>query len=170
MCLRYSIGSTSLRDLEALQTAYNHAQKTTLNITWNSSMNEFRGQGSTAARLLHWIARLTAIAAIVPLMQIVIGESGSGPVGPREWIYLALFPFGFSAGYLLGWRWPLVGGCISLVCMAASQLVIGRILGIGPYIIWGVLCVPGMLYIIAGCRLREQSRSVLVAAAGPIAS
>jgi hypothetical protein len=149
-----------------LQTAYNHAQETTLNITWNSSMNEFRGRGSTAARFLHWIARLTAIAAIVPLMQIVIGESGSGPAGPREWIYLALFPFGFSAGYLLGWRWPLLGGCISLACMAASLVVIGRTFGIGPYIIWGVLCIPGILYVIAGWKLRAPAEKVPAIAGG----
>jgi hypothetical protein len=120
--------------------------------------------------ILLWIARLTAIAAIVPLMLIVFGETGSGPAGPREWAYLALFPFGFSAGYLLGWRWPLVGGCISLACMAASLVVIGRTFGIGPYIIWGVLCVPGILYIIAGWQLRARARTVRVAAASPATS
>ena len=51
--------------------------------------------------------------AVVPVMLIAFGEPGSGPAGPREWVYLALFPFGFSAGYLLGWRWPLLGGCES---------------------------------------------------------
>jgi hypothetical protein len=124
---------------------------------------------NTGSYILLWIARLTAVAAIVPLMMIVFGESGSGPAGPREWIYLALFPFGFSAGYLLGWRWPLLGGCISLVCMAASLVVIGRPFAIEPYIIWSVLCVPGILYIIAGWKLRDRARLVPAAAAGPLA-
>ena len=127
-------------------------------------------RGDATARVVHWIARLTAIAAIVPLMLIVFGEPGSGPAGPREWAYLALFPFGFSAGYLLGWRWPLVGGGISLACMLASLVVIGRTFGIGPYIIWGVLCVPGILYIIAGWKMRAGARIALVASARPPAS
>src|SRR5262247_4480494 len=95
-----------------------------------------------STRLLLWIARLGATVAIVPLMLIVFGESGSGPAGAREWVYLALFPFGFSAGYLLGWRWPLLGGCVSLACMALSQVVIGRVLGWEPYLVWGMLSVP----------------------------
>jgi hypothetical protein len=123
-------------------------------------------RGNAAARVVLWIARLTGIAAIVPLMLIVFGESGSGPAGPREWLYLALFPFGFSAGYLLGWRWPLAGGIISLACMAASLVVIGRILGPGPYLIWGLLSVPGFLYVAAGWMLRGSTGKVPVLAQG----
>jgi hypothetical protein len=121
---------------------------------------------NTAARVLLWIARLAAIAAIVPLMLIAFGETGSGPAGPREWVYLALFPFGVSAGYLLGWRWPLVGGCISLACMAASLVVIGRTFALGPYLIWGVLSLPGILYIIAGWKLRGATGKEPVVAGG----
>jgi hypothetical protein len=88
-------------------------------------------------------------------MLIVFGESGSGPAGAREWVYLTLFPFGFSAGYLLGWRWPLLGGCVSLACLAISLIVIGRVLALQPYLIWGVLSIPGILYVITGLRLRK---------------
>ena len=77
-------------------------------------------------RVVLWVARLAAIAALVPVLLILFGEPGSGPAGVREWVYLALFPIGFSIGYLLGWRWPLFGGCFSLACMVLSLLVIGR--------------------------------------------
>jgi hypothetical protein len=111
---------------------------------------------SIASRqLLLWIARLTATLAIVPLMLIVFGESGTWPARAREWVFLALFPFGFSAGYLLGWRWPLLGGCVSLACLAISLVVIGRVLDLRPYLIWGVLSIPGILYVILGWRLRK---------------
>ena len=112
---------------------------------------------STAAHVLLWVARLTGVAAIVPLMLIVFGEPGSGPSGAREWIYLVLFPFGFSAGYLLGWRWPLLGGFLSLACMAASLLVIQRVFDWKAYLIWAVLCVPAILYIVSGWRLRRDN-------------
>jgi hypothetical protein len=112
----------------------------------------------TGWRILLWIARLGAIAALVPVLLILFGEPGSGPAGVREWAYLALFPIGFSIGYLLGWRWPLVGGCISLACMAASLVVIGRTFGLSAYLIWGILSVPGILYVIAGWKLRTSNR------------
>lgn len=120
-------------------------------------MSTSGARGNTATRLLLWIARLTGTAAIIPLMLIAFGEPGSGPSGVREWVYLVLFPFGFSAGYLLGWRWPLLGGCLSLACMALSLVVIGRVFDLGPYLIWGVLSVPGVLYVIAGLRLRSAA-------------
>jgi hypothetical protein len=104
-------------------------------------------------KIVLWIARLGAIAAIVPLLLILVGEPGTGPTGVRGWVYLALFPVGFSAGYLLAWRWPLAGGCLSLACMAASLLVIGRMLPAGPYVIWAVLSVPGILFVLAGWKL-----------------
>ncbi len=37
--------------------------------------------------------------------------------------------------------------------MAASLVVIQRTFEWKPYVIWGVLCVPGVLYVIAGWRL-----------------
>ena len=111
--------------------------------------------GITASRVLLWIARLAGTAAVAPLMLIAFGEPGSGPTGTREWVYLALFPFGFSAGYLLGWRWPLHGGCISVACMAVSLVVIGRVFEMGSYLLWGILSVPGVLYVMAGLKSRS---------------
>ncbi len=105
-----------------------------------------------------WVARLGATAVIVPLMLIVFGEPGSGPAGAEEWVYLALFPFGFSAGYLIGWRWPLLGGCVSLACMALSLVVLGRLFVWTTYAIWMVLSMPGVLYVIAGLKLRGAAR------------
>ena len=109
----------------------------------------------TASRAALWVARLAGTAAIVPLMLIVFGEPGAGPSGPREWLYLALFPFGFSLGYLLGWRWPLLGGGLSLACMAASLVVAGRVFPPSAYLVWGVLSLPGVLYVLAGWNLRD---------------
>jgi hypothetical protein len=127
-------------------------------------MIESRGRGMTAWRVLLWVARLTGTAAVVLLMLVVFRESGSGPAGARAWAYLALFPFGFSAGYLLGWRWPLVAGCVSLACMGASQVVLGRVFPLGPYLIWGALSLPGVAYVITGWKLRTSTEGVPAAA------
>ena len=105
-----------------------------------------------ATRLLWWIARITSIPVILLLVLMVTGEEAAKPAG-AEWIYLALFPFGFSLGYLAGWRWPLWGGIISLACMAISQIVTGRVFDSTAYLIWAVFCVPGVLFILAGLKM-----------------
>ena len=102
-----------------------------------------------------WIARIGGLLAIVPLMMILFGEPGRGPSGPREWTYLALFPVGFAAGYLLGWRWPVFGGGFSLACMAVSLVIVGRVFDAGAYAIWAVLCIPGILYVVGGLIRRR---------------
>ena len=121
-------------------------------------MNVSFADSGKGVSVLWWIARIGAIAAIVPLMLIVFGESGTGPADIREWVYLVLFPFGFSVGYLLGWRWPLWGGCLSLGCLAASLVVIGRVFPPMAYLTWGILSVPAILYVVTGLLLRDDGR------------
>ncbi len=106
------------------------------------------------SRVLLWTARLSGTLVVVFLMPFVLGGEESGPAGVAEWVYLGLFPFGFSAGYLVGWRWPLLGGFVSLACMALSLVVLGRVFDSSAYAIWSVLSVPGVLYVIAGLKLR----------------
>ena len=110
----------------------------------------------TSRRVLLWAARLLGTAAIIPLMLIAFGESGAGPSGARDWLYLALFPFGFSVAYLLGWRWPLLAGWASLGCLAASVVVAGRVFPAQAYLIWAALAVPGALYLLSGWGARDQ--------------
>ena len=124
-------------------------------------MSDLHRASSTPARVLHWIARLGSIAALVPVLLILFGEPGTGPAGFREWVYLALFPIGFSIGYLLGWRWPLFGGCLSLACMALSLVVIGRTFDLRAYLIWGILSVPGIFYVLAGAKLRSNNSAAV---------
>ena len=104
-----------------------------------------------------WTARVLGTVSIIPLMLIVFGEPGAGPSGVRDWIYLALFPFGFSLGYLLGWRWPLLAGWVSLGSLGASLIVAGRLFSHEAYLVWGALALPGILYILAGLESRRSA-------------
>jgi len=122
-------------------------------------MSTTQTYGEALTLILLWIARLTALAAIATLLMILFGEWGTGPSGPRGWIYLALFPVAFSIGYLLAWRWPLFGSCMSLACMIASQIVTGRTFDWKAYSIWAILSLPGILFVIAGWRLRNENGS-----------
>jgi hypothetical protein len=115
-------------------------------------MRHSRPHTGTSTSILHWLARLTSIAAIIPILLIAFGEPGTGPYSLRVWLYLALFPFGFSAAYLLAWRYPLAGGTISLACMTASLLVTGRVFPWPAYLYWAILSVPAVLFIAVGLR------------------
>lgn len=106
--------------------------------------------------VLLWLARLVGVAAIVPLMMAVFGEPG--PTVAREWLYVALMPFAFSIGLLLGWRWPVLGGCVSLLALVASLVVAGRVYDWRAYLVWAALAVPAVVYVVAGLRLRWVAR------------
>ena len=41
--------------------------------------------------------------------------------------------------------------------MAISLVVTGRVFDLSTYAIWGILSVPGGLYVIAGLRLRRAA-------------
>ena len=124
------------------------------------------GGGITPARVVLWIARLLATLWFVFIAAQVISEGGGFlPRGGREFIEWMFFPIGFTAGYLLGWRWPLLGGCVSLTCLVLLPVLLwalhGRVVpNIGLYAPFAVLGVPGILYIIAGWLLRGRKDSV----------
>jgi len=92
-----------------------------------------------------------------PVLMIFFGEPGSGPANVREWIYLALFPCTFAIGYWLAWRWPVTGGILSLVCMAASLFVTGAVFPPSVFLIWSVISLPGAICVLAGLKLRQTS-------------
>ena len=43
--------------------------------------------------------------------------------------------------------------------MAASLVVLQRTLGLEPYLIWSILCVPGVLFVVAGWQLGKSRRT-----------
>ena len=114
-------------------------------------MNKEPYSADRAARVILWIARIWGILFVV--MVLVIGVAGAlnpdepSPT-PREWIGIALFPVGVSVGYALGWRWQLLGGTVSLGCLAAFfvWLLIERG-GIRAWPVFLLFGVPGMLFV-----------------------
>ena len=129
-------------------------------------MSDSGGRRITPARVVLWIARLLATLWFVFIAAQVIGEGGGFlPRGGRDFIAWMFFPIGFTAGYLLGWRWPLLGGCVSLACLVLLPVLLwalhGRVVpNIGLYAPFAVLGVPGILYIIGGWLLRGRKDSV----------
>ncbi len=113
---------------------------------------------SQSMRAVLWIARIVSVIIVVFLVFMVVGYtvnpqgSGSGPNMP-EWFGLALFPFGLCIGYVIGWRWQLLGGAVSLICLVAF-LVLMRELDM--ILILSVVGIPAVLYIVYGIHRRQM--------------
>lgn len=112
---------------------------------------------SRSMRAVLWIARIMSAMIVVFLVFMVVAYtvnpmgSGSGPT-VTEWFGLALFPFGLCVGYVIGWRWQLLGGAIGLVCLAAF-LFLMRERDLTPII--SAVGVPAVLYIVYGIYRRQ---------------
>ncbi len=77
---------------------------------------------------------------------------GSGPT-VTEGFGLAFFPIGLCVGYVIGWRWQLLGGAISLVCLAGFLLLM-RERDMIPVI--SIVGIPAVLYVVYGVYRRRM--------------
>jgi hypothetical protein len=106
---------------------------------------------------LRWSARVLTLPALFFMIATAIGTGGSGP-SPRDWLLLALFPVGMTLGLIIGWRWELVGGTLSVSCLGAFYLlhyVLSHRLPGGPWFL--IFTVPGILFLLAGSLPRPGS-------------
>lgn len=109
---------------------------------------------------LLWAARILSVLLVGIVLLFVVGESGeSGGTAPTgsEWVGLALFPFGVSAGLLGGWRWPVRGALISLGALGlffAWLVLLRGDRGIPPLTL--IFCVPSALYLLYGWVNRDR--------------
>ncbi len=120
-----------------------------------------------ASRILIWIARIlgTLLAAIVLLILAahIINPRGPEGEGPSlgTLASLAIFPFGAAVGLLLGWRWPVWGGIVTIACMAYFFAVIeGWVVGGGsvhsPSLFPMMFVVLAVLYVAGGLMRRGR--------------
>ena len=106
-----------------------------------------------------WITRIAALLIVALALLWVAGYS-SNPAGfdpsRMDASELALFPFGMCLGYLMALRWPLLGGGLSLACLA---VFVGGKQELIYVILFGPLSLPGVLFFFYGMYLRDQRRA-----------
>src|SRR5581483_6732618 len=109
--------------------------------------------------VIRWMARSSAILLAGTLLVFAIGEIVTPHSGPptliREWIGLALTGF-WLIGMLLGLRWELLGGLISLCSLIAFVCVIN----VSGYGVIFIAAIPAMLFLL-DWALRHFHRSVI---------
>jgi len=121
-----------------------------------------------ASRILIWIARIAGTLLATLVLSILAahiinpqGPEGDGPsLGTLASI--AIFPFGAAVGLLLGWRWPLWGGIVTIACMAYFFAVIEEwLVGGGsvhsPSLFPMMFVVLAVLYIVGGLLARRRA-------------
>ena len=74
------------------------------------------------SRVILWIARICGLLFVALVLVIGVAEALSpdelSPT-PQEWVGIIFFPVGVCVGYMLGWRWQLLGGSVALGSFAA---------------------------------------------------
>lgn len=110
-------------------------------------------------RALLWTARIMGSLIVLFCVMMLIGYA----VNPNEplpedfeILLLMLFPIGMCVGYLLGWKWPLVGGVVSVACLVIFLFALGEADMIG---VISFLGVPGVLFIVYGVLARRTAVS-----------
>lgn len=108
---------------------------------------------------LRWTARVLALATLLLLAMFYIGEGMNiGEITPREYIGLAFFPIGLTAGFIVAWRNEFLGGVISVASIVAFYLIYGALLSGSimqgsAFLVFGI---PGLLFLIYGLLARIE--------------
>ena len=73
------------------------------------------------ARFVLLLARIIAGALMMLVLVTMVGEAVSPERAlptPVEMLGLAMFPIGVCVGYAIAWKRPMVGGLVSISCLA----------------------------------------------------
>ena len=112
-------------------------------------------------RILRWTARITAALAAGLILIIFIGEGLSDGIdqflhlAKRETLMMVAFII-FWLGLIVGWKWELAGGIMSIGGLVAFYLIdylfSGTLPG-GPFFL--IFAVPGFIFLYLGIKYKE---------------
>lgn len=101
--------------------------------------------------IVHWTARLLSVLPLA-FVIIAIAHEGSNPIAiirSTHGLFL-FFPIGGLAGFLLAWRWELIGGMVSVGSLAMFYVLHyvqqGRVPAGANFLIF---CSPAFLFLVA---------------------
>jgi len=138
-------------------------------------MNETTPSLEKTPRPLRFVARIWSAPIILITLFITVGniwawltDAPSDPYAVQDPTFLESLAPALLAitvlGLALAWRWEKLGGIFSLA-FAGATLIVLLIQGFGsddmfrswtPYLLTLVVIVPGILFLIYGCRLKGK--------------
>lgn len=122
-----------------------------------------RSEDSKSVCILRWIARILASVMAALILLICVGETlGEGLQSPFHMTFWEIFmmfaAFALWLGLLLGWKWELLGGlltlCAVMVFYALNFLITGLFPG-GPFFL--IFAFPSLLFIYCGWQNRKST-------------
>lgn len=113
-------------------------------------------------RAMNWITRGAAALSCAILLLIMAGSLQESRQLPTfsESVGLAFFPIGVMLGMIIGFRYPIYGGCVTLVSLIAFyswHVVVAEALPSGPF--FALFGLPGLMFLAVGW-LSNRQRSV----------
>ena len=111
---------------------------------------------SRISRLLRWTARILSMLYLAFFLFMLIAHLVEDPgqfaaLTFREGLGF-LFVGVLFVGYLLGWKWEILGGALGVVATIAFSVAIGNP---GPLLL--ILPIPGFLYLSSGALSRRRA-------------
>jgi len=116
---------------------------------------------SETVQIIRWITRVGALIAAGLILLIFIGEGIRDGFGPllnltlRESLMMGAF-FAVWLGLLVGWKWELLGGSLTICGLIAFYLLDFLFSGTfprGPYFL--LFSSPGFFFLYVGLLARE---------------
>jgi hypothetical protein len=102
---------------------------------------------SRVGTIVRWSARLTSIPILALVLVSLIPALASFSISPREDKILALCLCGICGGFLVGWKWPGLGGGITLASVGAMLMQGDNSLFLDPFSI--AFGLQGILFLVA---------------------
>ena len=102
--------------------------------------------------IARWLARVGSVASLGLMLLIFLGEEMKPDQLTATEIWgLLFFPVGITVGMLLGWRWEVLGGSVTVLSLLAFYKVMYAANGRFPDGIWFLLfALPGLLFLYCG--------------------
>jgi hypothetical protein len=128
-----------------------------MNTAPNAAIVARRDKALLSAGICRWAGRIIGTLLVAVVVAIAIGEGMPNLLTQSGIVQLGFAALGLLLlGILIGWRWELAGGCLSLVgwCLFYVQMI-------SPsrpnWLLWA-LAIPGILYITSYLSARYASR------------
>ena len=103
--------------------------------------------------LLRWVARISSLISILVLVMFFVGEGfDPGRVSGRQWLGLLFFPVGLITGFIIGWKYEIIGGAVSVLSLLAFYFIYGLLISGRLPRGWAfaVFALPAILFLFAG--------------------
>ena len=117
-----------------------------------------RNKASLSATVCRWLARIIGTVLAASVVFIGIGEGMPNPMTQTAIVQLGFVALALIlVGILIGWRWELTGGSLSLVGLC---LLCVPVINSPRGLHWdlSVLAIPGILYITSYFLARFATR------------